>query len=76
MKLATGESVNNVTYQALDEADEQGTLDCPFCGDTDFDRVGLKNHLLTYCWVWAETVDLPVVFTGEEPTEQLTSKEG
>jgi hypothetical protein len=23
---------------------------CPFCGDTGFDHVGLKNHLLTAGW--------------------------
>jgi len=22
---------------------------CPFCGEDDFDKVGLKNHLLRYC---------------------------
>lgn len=22
---------------------------CPFCGDTDFDKIGLKHHLENYC---------------------------
>jgi len=28
-------------------------LVCPFCGDDDFDAVGLKLHLTTYCEAYA-----------------------
>jgi hypothetical protein len=24
-------------------------LICPFCGETDFDEIGLKHHLIEYC---------------------------
>jgi len=25
---------------------------CPFCGEDDFDKIGLKNHLHRYCEVY------------------------
>ncbi|MBA7499218.1 hypothetical protein ES704_01958 [subsurface metagenome] len=28
---------------------------CPFCGEDDFDKVGLKYHLDTYCKIYQET---------------------
>jgi len=28
---------------------------CPFCGDNDFDAVGLKGHLLNDCAVFDST---------------------
>lgn len=31
---------------------------CPFCGERDFDQIGLKHHLLTYCEVFANTETL------------------
>jgi|HubBroStandDraft_1064217.scaffolds.fasta_scaffold71408_2 hypothetical protein len=30
-------------------------LKCPFCGDGNFDAIGLKNHLLHYREVFAAT---------------------
>ena len=27
---------------------------CPFCGESDFDLVGLKNHLQKYCIIYSE----------------------
>jgi hypothetical protein len=30
-------------------------LTCPFCGDNDFDLVGLKGHLLNWCEVFEQT---------------------
>lgn len=24
-------------------------MTCPFCGDNDFDAIGLKSHLLNHC---------------------------
>jgi hypothetical protein len=28
---------------------------CPFCGEDDFDLIGLKHHLLKFCDVFRET---------------------
>ena len=28
---------------------EDVTIQCPFCGEKDFDLVGLKVHLLRFC---------------------------
>lgn len=25
---------------------------CPFCGEDDFDLIGLKHHLNTYCTIY------------------------
>lgn len=33
-------------------------LDCPFCGEREFDAIGLKDHLLTNCSVFAETISV------------------
>lgn len=30
-------------------------IDCPFCGEHDFDLYGLKIHLLRWCDVFDET---------------------
>ncbi len=31
-------------------------MECPFCGEPDFDLVGLKMHItLGWCEVWNET---------------------
>lgn len=27
---------------------------CPFCGEIDFDHIGLKRHLMRYCLVFME----------------------
>jgi len=36
---------------------------CPFCGETDFDLVGLKSHLdHGYCETYNETINLPRMF--------------
>jgi ribosomal protein L37AE/L43A len=29
----------------LNKQDAEGELICPFCGDDDYDRIGLKAHL-------------------------------
>lgn len=50
--------------QNLDSSsDEQGQTKslilCPFCGETDFDLIGLKKHLLAgWCEVFNATEDL------------------
>lgn len=28
---------------------ESGKIQCPFCGEGNFDLVGLKGHILRYC---------------------------
>jgi hypothetical protein len=33
------------------------TTTCQFCGESDFDLVGLKSHLLNYCEQFSETPD-------------------
>jgi hypothetical protein len=34
-------------------------IECPFCGEKDFDLVGLKGHLLNSCEEFEET-DTPL----------------
>lgn len=31
---------------------------CPFCGECDFDLIGLKEHLKNYCDVFDKTENL------------------
>jgi len=31
------------------EIHEEIDLICPFCGEKDFDKIGLKFHLINYC---------------------------
>lgn len=33
----------------------RGLIECPFCGEKDFDLVGLKSHLLNSCEVFDQT---------------------
>ena len=30
-------------------------IKCPFCGEDDFDKIGLKIHLVLYCETYANT---------------------
>ena len=30
-------------------------MTCPFCGENDFDAIGLKSHLLNWCEVFETT---------------------
>jgi hypothetical protein len=32
---------------------------CPFCGESDFDLIGLKHHLLNYCERFERVQALP-----------------
>jgi len=34
---------------------EEVAVPCPFCGEEDFDRIGLKHHLRYHCLVYEET---------------------
>lgn len=44
-------------------------LPCPFCGEDDFDAVGLKHHLIMgYCVEFNETEAI-----GEQPHTETTT---
>ena len=45
------------------EVENKSDLTCPFCGETEFDQIGLKSHLLHDCNTFHETEDLQRVFT-------------
>jgi len=32
-------------------------MECPFCNDGDFDKIGLKYHLTNYCEEYTRTPD-------------------
>jgi len=32
-------------------------IECPFCGEKDFDKIGLKYHLNNYCINYRDTPD-------------------
>ena len=32
-------------------------IDCPFCNEHDFDKIGLKYHLSNYCTEYKNTPD-------------------
>jgi hypothetical protein len=37
---------------------ERESLVCPFCGEKDFDKIGLKHHLEHYCEEYLKTKKL------------------
>ena len=39
----------------ITEGKIQDIITCPFCGENDFDHIGLKNHLQVYCEVYETT---------------------
>jgi hypothetical protein len=39
----------------LDALDENGVLICPFCGEDEFDYIGLKGHLERWCEEYKNT---------------------
>ena len=47
----------NKRRQALQESINEDII-CPFCGEKDFDLIGLKYHLKWYCEVYSNTEDL------------------
>lgn len=47
LALESGEPTSSATPQ------QSVGLVCPFCGDDDFDAIGLKLHLATYCEAYA-----------------------
>jgi len=36
----------------------QADVVCPFCGERDFDLIGLKNHLKFYCNTYDELMSI------------------
>ena len=60
----------------FDAWDEAGDMVCPFCGDTDYDRIGLKHHLQNRCDKWASTppVDFVRTLAGECGNKQTTKR--
>ena len=57
-----GEQVQNLMQEYADsevkklqQAHVSGMLVCPFCGEVDFDKEGLKYHLETYCNEYQQT---------------------
>jgi hypothetical protein len=59
----------------LDAWDEMGCLVCPFCGETEFDRIGLKNHLERHCSEWMVTPPIDFVQTREASNMIITNSE-
>ena len=35
---------------------ESSDIVCPFCGEKDFDKIGLKDHLERFCEEYATTI--------------------
>ena len=54
----------------LDALDEAGDMVCPFCGDTGYDRIGLKHHLQHTCDKWDATPPVDFVRTMETPNDR------
>jgi hypothetical protein len=38
----------------MSEVQDQRCAVCPFCGENDFDAIGLKIHLIRYCEEYAK----------------------
>lgn len=36
------------------------TIKCPFCGEDDFDLIGLKSHLINHCETFRDTEDADI----------------
>lgn len=53
-----------------------GDMNCPFCGETDFDALGLKHHLLFgYCKEFNSIVDVnPYICTDSESDQESEGK--
>ena len=65
----TSETVSNSQLPALNnltiEESKKVYYVCPFCSEDDFDLIGLKYHLLTYCEQFEKTkLDLNAVGKG------------
>lgn len=63
IKRSTDKPNNRVVYTLPIWADfyldinviEQVSIVCPFCQADGFDKIGLKNHLISYCRLYKET---------------------
>ena len=51
----------------MEETDkiELNNVICPFCGERDFDLIGLKHHLINYCESYFNTEEIKVIFNTE-----------
>ena len=46
-------------YSGLGEDGEDEYIDCPFCGEVEFDKPGLKHHLIRgHCRDFKETAPI------------------
>lgn len=59
-----------VTKMYLEHATIRGGITCPFCGEEDFDLIGLKHHLQNYCEPFSETISI-----AEEALQREKGKE-
>ena len=51
----------NVGYDNLAmKSHNHESITCPFCNENDFDKIGLKYHLIHYCKVFYNTEDIGV----------------
>jgi hypothetical protein len=46
---------------------------CPFCGEDDFDKIGLKLHLTLWCDAYRDT-ELPKSTCAPEPRVEAQPK--
>lgn len=46
----------------MEKTDHTAYVVCPYCGEKDFDLVGLKNHLLAHCDKFRKTETLQNVW--------------
>ncbi len=54
--LACRIQVAKAQLAKVKQHDEQSQdIVCPFCGEEDFDKIGLKWHLQTHCGIYQET---------------------
>lgn len=40
------------------DKENDGLVACPFCGESDFDLIGLKSHLQRWCKVYDKIEDI------------------
>lgn len=51
-----------ICLKCYNEPKPDDGITCPFCGEDDFDKMGLKWHLNTHCEVYRETENLKSIF--------------
>jgi len=61
----------------MTDEEKQSHITCPFCGEEDFDLIGLKDHLLSsHCEVFNHTDNLTNMFVNlfKEKEDEETSR--